>query len=108
MEENELILKIILDYMGKNHVNAYDETTGQGLVRHILIRKGFTSGEIMVCLVINKKMTKLSYQARGIEKNNNEFLPNQGDLLSRLAEVKEMTSVSVSINTEKTNVMMGK
>ncbi len=105
--ENELVLNCILDYMRRNKVTAYDETTGQGLVRHILIRKGFTSGEIMVCLVINKKKTKLSYQASGMQKNNNEFLPNQGELLSKLAEIKGMTSVSVSINTEKTNVIMG-
>lgn len=107
-EENERILKIILQYMHENQVTAYDETTGQGLVRHILIRKGFTSGEIMVCLIINKKMTKLSYHAEGMQKQNNEFLPNQGQLLSKLAEIQGMTSVSVSINTEKTNVIMGK
>ena len=107
-EENERILKIILQYMHENQVTAYDETTGQGLVRHILIRKGFTSGEIMVCLIINKKMTKLSYYAGGIQKQNNEFLPYQGELLSKLAEIPGMTSVSVSINTEKTNVIMGK
>lgn len=106
--ENEKILNTILDYMRKNKVSAYDETTGQGLVRHILIRTGFSSKQIMVCLVINKKMTKLSYQAAGIQKNNNEFLPNQGDLLSELTQIEGMTSVSVSINTENTNVIMGK
>ena len=95
--DNESILQIILKYMRANHVSAYDETTGQGLVRHILIRTSFTSGEIMVCLVLNKK-----------GKKHNEFLPNQGDLLSKLSEVQGMTSVSVSINTEKTNVIMGR
>ncbi|MCH5343271.1 MAG: 23S rRNA (uracil(1939)-C(5))-methyltransferase RlmD [Acetatifactor sp.] len=92
--ENETILNTILEYMRTNHVSAYDETTGEGLVRHILIRTGFTSGEIMVCLVINKKMK--------------EFLPNQGELLRKLEQIEGMTSVSVSINTEKTNVIMGK
>ena len=95
--DNKQILEVILDWMRRYHVSAYEETTGQGLVRHVLIRKGFTSGEIMVCLVINKKS----------KKNNNEFLPNQGELLVKLAEIKGMTSVSVSINTEKTNVIMG-
>lgn len=107
-KENQQILELILSYMRENKVSAYDETTGKGLVRHILIRKGFTSGEIMVCLIINKKMEKLSYTGSGIQKKNNEYLPNQGELLSRLAELKGMTSVSVSINTEKTNVIMGK
>lgn len=54
-------------------MTAYDEVTGKGLVRHVLIRKGFTSGQLMVCLVINKKMTKMSYPTAGVQKNTNEF-----------------------------------
>ena len=88
-------------------MTAYDEVTGKGLVRHVLIRKGFTSGQLMVCLVINKKMTKMSYPTAGVQKNTNEFLPNQGELLAALAKIQGMTSVSVSINAEKTNVIMG-
>jgi len=97
--------------MRQNQISAYDETTGEGLVRHILIRTGFTSGEIMVCFVINKKMTKVSSKKSikgDITNQNNEWIPNQGELLSKLSEIKGMTSVSVSINTEKTNVIMGK
>jgi len=52
-------------------------------------------------------MTKMSYHTAGVQKNTNEFLPNQGELLAALAEIHGMTSVSVSINTEKTNVIMG-
>jgi 23S rRNA (uracil1939-C5)-methyltransferase len=89
-------------------VTAYHEETGEGLVRHILIRTGFTSGQIMVCLVLNKKTEKLSYRSSGIQKQNNEFLPAQGELLRDLAAIPGMTSISVSINTEKTNVIMGK
>ena len=98
VEENKEILEIMLDYMKKNHVTAYDETNGQGLVRHVLIRKGFTSSEIMVCLVINKK---------GKSKGE-EFLPAQEKLVEDLKAVHGMTSISVSINTENTNVIMGK
>ena len=98
--ENETILNLILAYMKRNRITAYDETTGQGLVRHVLIRKGFTSGEIMVCLVINKKSEKDAHKAT--------FLPAQDDLLQALTTVKGMTSISVSINTEQTNVIMGK
>lgn len=116
--DNEIILNTILDYMKQKHVTAYDETTGQGLIRHILIRKGFTSGEIMVCLVINWKpdiisrkttqMSCMSNSASAIGKGEKEFLPAQAELLSKLAQIKGMTSVSVSINTENTNVIMGK
>lgn len=111
--DNESILQIILEHMRTNHVSAYDETTGQGLVRHILIRTGFTSGEIMVCLVLNKKVkNQQQVMTMGVHgdfaNRNNEFIPNQGELLGKLSEIKGMTSVSVSINTEKTNVIMGK
>lgn len=116
--ENESILNAILDYMKQNHVTAYDETTNQGLIRHILIRKGFTSGEIMVCLVINwkptgrlNKMTQTSYindSVADVKDGSREFLPAQGELLEKLSQIKGMTSVSVSINAENTNVIMGK
>lgn len=95
-EENREILQTILDYMKEYHVNAYDEETGKGLIRHALIRTGFYTGEIMVCLVINYKGKQESY------------LPEQDKLLEKLALIKGMTSVSVSINTERTNVIMGK
>ena len=51
--ENKEILEAIIFHMKKNHIKTYDEISGQGLVRHVLIRKGFISGEIMVCLVLN-------------------------------------------------------
>ncbi len=99
VEENKEILEIVLDYMKENHVTAYDESTQKGLIRHVLIRKGFTSGEIMVCLVINKK---------GKKDGKNGFLPAQDKLVEALQAVTGMTSISVSINTENTNVIMGK
>ena len=91
--ENKEILERILEYMRENHVSAYNELTGQGLIRHVLIRKGFTSGEIMVCLVVN---------------SDKKTLPGQDKLLSRLTDIPNMTSVSISINRERTNVIMGK
>ena len=51
--ENKDILESILFYMRENGVTAYDEKTGKGLILHVLIRKVFTSGQIMVCLVVN-------------------------------------------------------
>ena len=114
-EENREILEILLQHMRENQISAYDETSGKGLVRHVLIRKGFTSGEIMVCLVLNKNMTKVSYMKAAPHKGGErkglssyEFLPEQGDLLQKLAQVGGMTSVSVSVNTERTNVILGK
>lgn len=94
-KDNKQILEIVLKYMEQNHISSYDEETGQGLLRHVLIRTGFTTGEIMVCLVIN---------GRG----KGEFLPAQDKLIQELVRIPGMTSISVSINTERTNVIMGK
>ena len=85
------ILGIIKGFMRVHGIRPYDETTHKGLVRHALIRKGFHSGEIMVCLVINGK-----------------DIPAKEQLVEELCQVKGMTSISYSINQEKTNVIMGK
>lgn len=90
VDVNERILKLILEFMKEHHISAYDEEKHQGLVRHVLIRYGFTTKEIMVCLVIN-----------------GERLPHGKALAKRLAEIEGMTSVTLSVNREKTNVIMG-
>lgn len=121
-EENREILQVILDYMKEYHVKAYDEETGRGIIRHALIRTGFYTGEIMVCLVINDKGKKETVRSSSegesaktsVDKNTAgtedtiSYLPRQDKLLEKLALIKGMTSVSVSINTERTNVIMGK
>lgn len=118
-EENREILQTILDYMKEYHVNAYNEETGKGLIRHALIRTGFYTGEIMVCLVINYQGKKEAASSASEGKNAKtgrgklatgeaHYLPEQDKLVEKLALIKGMTSVSVSINTERTNVIMGK
>ena len=103
-KENEAVMEIVKTHMEKNHVRPYDESTGKGLVRHVLIRKGFTSGEIMVCLVINYRSGSGKKQTSGASV---EYITKQKELVERLSEIKGMSSISVSINTEKTNVIMG-
>lgn len=88
--ENKEILERILKWMEECKVSAYDEATGKGLMRHVLIRKGFVSGELMVCLVVNGRE-----------------LPSVGKLIESLKEVPGMKSISLSINRENTNVIMG-
>lgn len=112
--ENKKILEIILSYMKKNRVPAYNEVMGKGLIRHVLIRKGFSSGEIMVCLVVNwDKDVFGSASTWERHENKNErclqsWLPAQEKLVEALAEVAGITSISISVNSEKTNVIMGK
>lgn len=90
MPGNEEILKRVLRYMHVYHIKPYDETTHTGLVRHILIRYGKKTGQWMVCLVINGQ------SIRKAEK-----------LAESLCEIPGMTSITYSVNTEKTNVIMG-
>jgi len=89
-EENKEILEIILNWMKNNKVTAYDETSGKGLVRHVLIRKGFSTGQIMVCLVINGNK-----------------LAKSDELVAALRQIEGMTSISYSVNTARDNVIMG-
>ncbi len=91
------ITKIIRDHMRRYDIAPYDEASGTGLVRHILIRKGYKTGEIMVCLVLN----------RGRAANKDMYLTGQEELLNALASVKDMTSVSVNLNTDRGNVILG-
>lgn len=95
--ENREILEVILAWMKENHVTAYDENTLRGLIRHVLIRKGFATGEIMVCLVINPDK----------KAKNSEYLPGQDALISELVHIEGVKSISVSINDKNTNVIMG-
>ena len=90
VEENAPILSSIMEWMKVNGVTAYDEATGKGLLRHVLIRFGFTTKEIMVCLIINGRT-----------------LPAQADLIGRLEKMEGMTSISININTKNTNVILG-
>ena len=113
--ENRDILEAVLSYMRENGVSAYREATGEGLVRHVLIRSGFSSGEIMVCLVINGK--RLPAEERLVEKLSGLRLVggDLGEALSNGAAStaekedagKRIVSIAVSVNREKTNVIMG-
>lgn len=90
VEENEQILQIILKHLERYHIPAYDEKTGKGLLRHVLIRKGFTTGELMVCLILNGTQ-----------------MPEIGNLVKELIKIKGMTSITINVNKKQTNVIMG-
>ena len=102
VEENREILDIVkgpdfptgATILKEMKIEPYDELSHKGLVRHVLIRKGFKTGEIMVCLVINGN--KLPGKERLVE------------MLTGVDGIKGMTSISYSVNQEKTNVIMGK
>lgn len=89
--ENDLILNTILDYMKAENVPAYDEKTGTGLLRHILIRSGVYSREVMICLVVN-----------------GDSLPSENKLVELLRVLPFVTSISINTNKSRGNVILGR
>ncbi|WP_235839260.1 23S rRNA (uracil(1939)-C(5))-methyltransferase RlmD [Clostridium sp. Marseille-P2415] len=90
IEENREVLKRIRAHVERYQLRPYDEAAHKGLIRHTLIRKGFQTGELMVCQVINGSR-----------------LPHSEELVKSLLEIPGMTSISVNINKEQTNVILG-
>lgn len=87
---NVEILKIVRNYINQYHIEPYEEENHMGLLRHILTRVGFQSGEIMVCLVINGK-----------------DLPHKEELIQELRNIPGMKSICLNMNSAKTNVILG-
>lgn len=86
------VIEITKDFIAKTNTEIYDETTGKGRLRHIYIRIGEVSGELMVCYVVN---------ANGLK---------QEDLLVKMlkSELPQLKSVIINSNREKTNVVLGR
>ena len=88
------LLDTIREFLEEYDISTYDEESGKGLVRHILMRVGFATGEIMVCPVLN-----------------GEKLPKAEVLEQRLRETVvhpyELTSFCINVNKKKTNVILG-
>ena len=90
--EFEIILSAFTDYIRNFGISSYDEESHKGLLRHIYIRKGTASGEIMVCPVIN-----------------GNSLPAEGTLVKMLTDAcPNIKSVIINTNTDNTNVILGK
>ena len=89
-EVNAKILDKVIAHMETCDIEPYDEATGTGLVRHVLIRCGFATNEIMVCLVVNG--TKI---------------PEEDALADSLMEIPGMTSIMLNTNMDQTNVILG-
>ena len=87
---DDKIIEIVRKYIEENKVPVYNEETGKGLIRHILTRVGFVTGEIMVCIVANGAK-----------------IPNAECLINELQKIESMTSIVLNVNRERTNVVLG-
>lgn len=89
--ENEEITHAVKSWMYENKVHAYDEQTRKGLLRHILIRHGVHTGQVMVCLVINGKS-----------------IPAADNLVDRLTVAcPDITSICINVNKNTGNAILG-
>ncbi|MDR1800287.1 MAG: 23S rRNA (uracil(1939)-C(5))-methyltransferase RlmD [Lachnospiraceae bacterium] len=93
-EINSKILKDILGFMEKYKIPAYDEKTGRGIVRHVLLRCAFGTGERMVCLIVRDYSPGVKSAA--------------GELIKLLRSIDGIKSICLNINPDNTNVILGK
>lgn len=89
--EFQKILRIVIGFLEEYGIMPYDETTGKGIVRHLLLRKGFGTGELMVCLVVTTKK-----------------FPHAEEFAAEMRGIPGVKSVTLNINPDKTNVILGK
>lgn len=89
-KETDAVKDAVMDYVNQYRVPVYDETTHKGLLRHIYVRRGVVSGQVLVCLVLN-----------------GEKLPRAEALIARLQKIPGFTTLVLSVNTKKGNAVLG-
>ena len=89
-EEADRVKELVIDYVNQYRVPVYDEEAHKGLLRHIYVRKGAVSGQILVCLVLNGRK-----------------LPREEALIEKLRTVEGFTTLQISVNTKKANTILG-
>lgn len=88
--ESDAVKDAVVDYVNQFRVPAYDELAHKGLLRHIYVRRGAVSGEILVCLVVNGRS-----------------IPKAHELIGRLKKIPGFATLVLSINTKKGNAVLG-
>ena len=89
-EETDRVKDTVLDYVNQYRVTAYDEETHKGLLRHIYVRRGVVSGEILVCLVVNGRK-----------------LPHIPELIEKLKKIPGFATLVLAVNTRPGNAVLG-
>ncbi len=89
-DETDRVKDAVIDYVNQFRVTTYDEETCKGLLRHIYVRRGAVSGQILVCLVVNGRR-----------------IPKEQELLNRLMKIPGFATLVLSVNTRKGNAVLG-
>ena len=88
--EADQVKNLVIDFLNENRISAYDETLHKGLVRHIFVRRGWVSGQVLVCLTVNGRR-----------------LPQEKKLIETLKTVPGFTTLVLSVNTKPGNSVLG-
>lgn len=90
-EISQSIIRTIRGLLRSFKIRTYDEDTGYGLLRHVLVRRGFTTGQVMVVLVLSS-----------------QILPSKNNFVKALRkEHPEITTVVLNVNDKKTSMVLG-
>ena len=89
-EEMDRVKNAVISHMNRFRIPAYDEAAHTGLVRHIYVRRGAVSGQVLVCLAVNGRK-----------------LPHAPELIESLKTIPGFTTLVLSVNTKKGNVVLG-
>ena len=89
-EETDRVKDAVMDYVNQFRVSVYDEAAHKGLLRHIYVRRGVESGQILVCLIVNGRQ-----------------LPKTDALIARLQKIPGFTTLVLGVNTRKGNAILG-
>ena len=80
----------VIDYVNQFRITVYDEEAHKGLLRHIYVRRGTVSKQVLVCLVVNGRK-----------------IPREEELIARLKKIPGFTTLVLSVNTKQGNAVLG-
>ena len=89
-QDTDRVKKIVMDFVNHFRISAYDETTQKGLLRHIYVRRGTVSGQVLVCLVVNGRK-----------------LPQYELLIEKLKAVPGFATLVLAVNSRPGNAILG-
>ena len=90
-EKSTAIIRTIKNMIRSFKIKTYDEDTGYGLLRHVLVRTGFQTGQIMVVLVLGSPI-----------------LPSKNNFVKALRQLHpEISTVVINVNDKRTSMVLG-
>ena len=89
-QQTDQVKDTVISYVNRYNVPVYDEQTHKGLLRHIYVRRGAQSGQILVCLVVNGRK-----------------IPHVPELIAALKKIPGFTTLVLAVNTRPGNAILG-